>query len=248
MNRSFQLELIDQKNLDAYCRYFGFSRGAGVPLSFLYLIAQRAQIALLLEEDFPLPLPGMVHFDNILESRATFDPAAPLSLEVRVFVEAKKEGSLFPVMEVDFIQKGQTVAHCRSGYFVRRKSSGPKKKREQEAPFPNELEELWHIPVRTGWEYARISGDFNPIHWSTLFAKATGLPGRIIHGWYSVSRVVARLERERTKPANRITVQFKKPVRIPGEVVFGSSSSGDGHNVQLHSDDQQTLFLSGYIQ
>ncbi len=43
--------------------------------------------------------------------------------------------------------------------------------------------------------YAGASGDYNPIHIDEEFAKAVGLPGRILHGLYSMA-LVARAATE----------------------------------------------------
>ncbi len=37
--------------------------------------------------------------------------------------------------------------------------------------------------------YAGASGDFNPIHIDEAFAQQVGLPGRILHGLYSMAQV-----------------------------------------------------------
>ena len=37
--------------------------------------------------------------------------------------------------------------------------------------------------------YAGASGDFNPIHIDEELARAVGLPGRILHGLYSMAQV-----------------------------------------------------------
>ena len=42
-----------------------------------------------------------------------------------------------------------------------------------------------HLPVR----YAGASGDFNPIHIDDEFARAVGLPGRILHGLWTMAQV-----------------------------------------------------------
>ncbi len=59
--------------------------------------------------------------------------------------------------------------------------------------------------------YAGASGDFNPIHIDEEFAKAVGLPGRILHGLWSMAQV-ARAETEAAgDPAalKRLSVQFR---------------------------------------
>jgi acyl dehydratase len=42
-----------------------------------------------------------------------------------------------------------------------------------------------HLTVR----YAGASGDFNPIHIDEEFARSVGLPGRILHGLWSMAQV-----------------------------------------------------------
>src|SRR3954471_5913685 len=37
--------------------------------------------------------------------------------------------------------------------------------------------------------YAGASGDFNPIHIDEAFAQQVGLPGRILHGLYTMAQV-----------------------------------------------------------
>ena len=43
--------------------------------------------------------------------------------------------------------------------------------------------------------YAGASGDFNPIHIDEEFARMVGLPGRILHGLYTMAQV-ARAQTE----------------------------------------------------
>ena len=39
------------------------------------------------------------------------------------------------------------------------------------------------------YRYAGASGDFNPIHIDEEFAQAVGLPGRILHGLWTMAQV-----------------------------------------------------------
>lgn len=53
-----------------------------------------------------------------------------------------------------------------------------------------ELDELTVTPdAYLTVRYAGASGDYNPIHIDEAFAKAVGLPGRILHGLYGMALV-----------------------------------------------------------
>ena len=59
--------------------------------------------------------------------------------------------------------------------------------------------------------YAGASGDYNPIHIDEEFAKQVGLPGRILHGLYSMAQV-ARAQSEAgggPESLKRLSVQFR---------------------------------------
>jgi acyl dehydratase len=59
--------------------------------------------------------------------------------------------------------------------------------------------------------YAGASGDFNPIHVDEDFAKAVGLPGKILHGLYSMAQVARAQTDAGGGPASlrRLKVQFR---------------------------------------
>jgi acyl dehydratase len=59
--------------------------------------------------------------------------------------------------------------------------------------------------------YAGASGDFNPIHIDEEFAKQVGLPGRILHGLYTMAQV-ARAQTDAAggpEKLKRLAVQFR---------------------------------------
>ena len=59
--------------------------------------------------------------------------------------------------------------------------------------------------------YAGASGDFNPIHVDDEFAKQVGLPGKILHGLYSMAQV-ARAQTDAgggPEALRRLSVQFR---------------------------------------
>ena len=59
--------------------------------------------------------------------------------------------------------------------------------------------------------YAGASGDFNPIHIDEQFAQEVGLPGKILHGLYTMAQV-ARAQTEAgggPESLKRLSVQFR---------------------------------------
>ena len=72
--------------------------------------------------------------------------------------------------------------------------------------------------------YAGASGDFNPIHIDDEFARSVGLPGRILHGLWTMAQV-ARAQTEATggpQRLRRLSVQFRG-MGVPERVVVVSS-------------------------
>jgi acyl dehydratase len=80
--------------------------------------------------------------------------------------------------------------------------------------------------------YAGASGDFNPIHIDEEFARAVGLPGRILHGLWTMAQV-ARAQTEAAggpQHLKRLSVQFRG-MGVPEQEVLVSGTvreAGDG--------------------
>ena len=76
----------------------------------------------------------------------------------------------------------------------------------------DELPELKVTPDRyLTVRYAGASGDFNPIHIDEEFARQVGLPGRILHGLWTMAQV-ARAQTEAAggpDKLRRLAVQFR---------------------------------------
>jgi acyl dehydratase len=72
--------------------------------------------------------------------------------------------------------------------------------------------------------YAGASGDFNPIHVDDEFARSVGLPGRILHGLWTMAQV-ARAQTEAAggpERLKRLSVQFRG-MGVPEQEVVVSS-------------------------
>ena len=73
--------------------------------------------------------------------------------------------------------------------------------------------------------YAGASGDYNPIHIDEEFAKQVGLPGRILHGLWTMAQV-ARAQTEAAggpHKLKRLSVQFRGMGLPEHEIVVTST-------------------------
>jgi acyl dehydratase len=73
--------------------------------------------------------------------------------------------------------------------------------------------------------YAGASGDFNPIHIDEEFARQVGLPGRILHGLWTMAQV-ARAHTEAAggpDTLKRLSVQFRGMGRLNEEIVVSGT-------------------------
>lgn len=96
--------------------------------------------------------------------------------------------------------------------------------------------------------YAGASGDFNPIHIDEDFAKQVGLPGKILHGLWTMAQV-ARAQTEAAggpETLRRLSVQFRgmgfpekeivvtstvREVRDGGVAVVDTQAEQDGKTI-----------------
>ena len=73
--------------------------------------------------------------------------------------------------------------------------------------------------------YAGASGDFNPIHIDEEFAKSVGLPGRILHGLWTMAQVARAHTDAGGGPdrLKRLSVQFRGMGQMGEEIVVSGT-------------------------
>jgi acyl dehydratase len=91
--------------------------------------------------------------------------------------------------------------------------------------------------------YAGASGDFNPIHIDEEFARRVGLPGRILHGLWTMAQVARAHTDAGGGPEHlkRLSVQFRG-MGVMGEeiVVSGTVREVEGGVATVESQAEQS--------
>lgn len=219
----FHIESIEEANLQAYKSQFP-GLCSDYPLTYFYLIAQRAHLAAMLDKRFPWPILGMVHVANKMEWIGQITAGAPFTVNVEIQIPSRAgtRKRVRPLYIVEFLQNGHGVLRCESTYQVGTGSKSPASRRlRQEALNLQQWQQLdiWQLDAASGRRYARLSGDYNPIHLHPWLSRWFGFNQPIIHGMYSVARAQADIEKHFGKTVSSMDVVFKRPLILPNQAV-----------------------------
>lgn len=100
----------------------------------------------------------------------------------------------------------------------------PKAEKKPPIRVPADAEELqrWRIGPGAGLDFAKLTGDFNPVHWVRPYAKAAGFRSTILHGFATLARTIEGLQRTifagSIHALGVVDVKFTKPLVLPAKV------------------------------
>jgi hypothetical protein len=227
LSASYRTHPPQSRHIEAYNRIVEGS-GSEAPLSYFYLLAQRAQLELMLHPRYPYPVPGMVHIGNDMVLEAGLDLAKPLRLDVTAVAQPPSDtggaSSQNVVFCVQVHQSHGCIAQCQSTYLARRgeRRREPSKRVEAIRGGESSSSVDWTFGEDAGRRYARISGDYNPIHLTPLLARFFGFKKPIVQGMYPVGRLVAAVEHESGRRVRSCTARFKRAIQLPSTVPISS--------------------------
>ncbi len=104
-------------------------------------------------------------------------------------------------------------------------SAGSQKKDKKEASrVPDDARELayFKLSAHAGLDFAKLTGDFNPVHWVPGYARAFGFSNVILHGFGTMARAIEGINRglfagDVTR-IKRWNCRFTKPLVLPAKV------------------------------
>lgn len=203
-----------------YARLCGFGLRDVVPATWLHVLTFPLQTHLMAQQDFPFALAGLVHVSNDITLHRPVTVADKLRLTVSAAnLQPHKKGASFDLLGTIHVDD-ELVWEGTSNYL------STKTKLDGEPPATERLEmpegepsQEWRLPADLGRQYAKVSGDSNPIHLYPLTARLFGFPRPIIHGMWTYARSLAAFG-GRLPETYRARVQFTKPILLPGKVGF----------------------------
>jgi acyl dehydratase len=215
---------LRESRVVAYARMCGFRPDAPLPLTYPHVLAMPLHLRIFAMPEFPLRPMGLIHLTNVIETAGELRVGMTLDIEVSARNYQRTAAGLTFDMDTEIRNAGRVVWRESCGFLSRwpepLQRSGARPPRPPKAP--KDATALAELPVslRTAWDYARVSNDFNPIHLSARAARFFGLRGAIVHGMWSLARSLAEQAPGVLSPVTRIDTQFLTPVQLPARVTI----------------------------
>ncbi len=226
----------DKKQLAGYRAVCGIKPDGFLPILYPQVLTGGLQLTVMSSPKFPLRLLGLVHQRNRVLQHRPIGEKEKLDFycktgETRVV----KQGLEFDMITAASVQ-GERVWEAKSTYLSRGRygEAGEPAPGSRLPDLENPTEEAgWNVARGMGRRYARVSGDYNPIHISWILARVFGFKRTIIHGMWSAAAAVAQLPGYAPKGAVRYDVAFKGPIFTGSSVTMKIGQQCGGNRFDL---------------
>jgi acyl dehydratase len=234
------LVTVDPRHLARYRQICGFADDHRLPAPYPHILAFALQMQLLTDKRFPFPLLGLVHLENHIRVLRPLGGLGPFTVSVQVQdLQPHDKGVTFSLItqlhdQLGLLWEGDSRILCRA-----LRLDGKPAEREAETALAQTTLAHWRAPADIGRRYARIAGDYNPIHLFAATAKLFGFPRAIAHGLWNKGRALAELGPRLPAAGYEVSVRFQKPVLLPSEVRLQASEAGDSGQFSLLGQDER---------
>ena len=260
---------FNESHYHAYCDVVDWPASAELHPLYLQALSLPLQLRCFIDSRCPFAIMGMLHVSNEVVVLHKLNASAAFTLTSQ-FVKTEKhaKGWLLHV-RVEAQQQGR-CCYVATGYYL------AKVKAPHVLPFtPPHLKKIgrknglnlaspetlsspnacFAVPRNIGRRYARVSGDFNPIHLSGWLAKPFGLKLAIAHGMWSQAKMLSCIVRQALykNQVTRVVTQFKQPIFLPDTVWLErvteecESASSTTQQFTLQNADASKTYLHASI-
>jgi acyl dehydratase len=242
---------VERTGLAAYDRVCGFALRDALPATYLHVLVFPLQVALMIDRSFPLGLAGLVHVRNRIRVHRPVDAGEVLSLRSSAHaLRPHPKGAQVDL--VGEVRVGDELVWEGVSTYLARGASAPGEV-GPESPVTVELgpdtrpNAVWHVPADMGRRYASVSGDVNPMHLSSLAAKAFGFPRMLVHGMWTKAHALAAIE-SRLPAAYVVDIAFSQPLLLPSVVNFLAQQRDQGWDFAVRPGRRAGDHLRGTVR
>jgi hypothetical protein len=205
--------------------------GTTIHPCYPHIIAFKLHMELMLHQDFPFAMLGLVHIENQITQLRPIVATDKLDLSCRFGkVHRHRKGWAFDI-ETNVLRAGELVWSSVSTNLFQIKLaedkleefSSDQLQQVEKSSVELEHKENWTMGAELGRQYARVSNDYNLIHLHPLAAKLFGFKRHIAHGMWTKAQCLSALVTQGTE-SFECQIAFKKPIFLANNVRFLSAT------------------------
>ena len=237
---------IDRRHLLAYQRLMGFDENESLPPTYLSMLGFPLVLNIMTHADFPMKAMGQVHLRNEITVLKYFPIGSPIDLSAYIMSNSPTSKGIEWSVGMMAKVNGELVWSSESTMLHRCKTAIP---RQTADPIMRIGEpQTWSVDRGMGRRYARVSGDYNPIHLTAMTAKLFGFKRAIVHGMWSKARSLAVLKDQLPGEGYRVRASFHRPLFLPSKVLFYTKHEEHKTLFSLFNESGQEAHLDGIIE
>ena len=245
---------INPRHLARYRRVCGDRDATELPITYPHVLAAPLHLAMLACDAFPVSLLGVVHTRNrIIQQRPlrTDDTG-----EIHSWMEGHRETARGQEIDLQTqLRVGGQPLWSEVSTLLARRAEGHRPPRTREGGLPQlDVPPRQDVSTSTfvvspgvGRQYARVSGDFNPIHIMDVTARFFGFKRAIAHGMWSLARCAAEIGAPTFSRPCTLDVAFKRPISFRARTVLESWMADQRMGFSLRDSEIPRDHLLGTI-
>lgn len=226
----------------------GLPEGDALPLLYPHTFGFPLHMSLLTQPAFPLPIWRMLQIRNRIVQHAPLPREAELDITVGIAGHRiLGKGAEFDLHAT--VRSGNAVVwESLNTFYARGRFGAPTMEAVPEAPIVSPGDTAsWRMPAGGGWRYGGLSGDYNPLHWWSGYARRHGFAEAFFHPQRVLGQCLARLPQASGLPL-RLDAWIKGPVFYGAPVTLRSESAGDGTRFALHVNEDERPAIVGHLR
>jgi acyl dehydratase len=210
-------------------------------------------LELLAGVDPPLPLGPVVHLGTECTWARALRPGDRVRSRMELErAEPARRGIRLTVASRTWIGEGRLASEATSTFLLRAPVPDPPRAAAEppRAPETGWTELVrWSLPASAGRSYARVSGDWNPIHLWGATARPFGFRAPILHGYATAARaahaLVDLLFHGDPLALRRMRVGFRAPLALPCTATLFVADHAGVRWFRVAAPDGSALYAEG---
>jgi len=227
----------------------GMDGADGPPSLFLHAVSFRAHMTLITHPRFPFPVWEMLQIRNHLLRHRPLDPHAAYRMEVRTMDQRVMERGAELDLRTTLSDAAGVAWESLNTYYHRgrhwneRPDADPPQRASPAVDGPEVVR--WHTAAGGAMRFARLTGDFNPVHLWDGYARRRGYEGAFLYPQQAIGQCLVRLPGPPEPHPGQLDVWVKGPVYGGREVRLHAAQEVEETRFALYCGNERRPQLVG---